>query len=112
MKKCTIVAFVGIVLGIIGARYIFVNSPLSLIPWGIVGLVIGYCSSNTKKSLGLGAVYGFLLAYSFMLASYNGAEPIATRLLPFVIFGVVGAACGGTLAIIGFVTTRYMRKSK
>ena len=46
MKKIVVSIIIGALLGVIGARYLFVGSWLSLIPWGIAGLLIGYWSQK------------------------------------------------------------------
>jgi hypothetical protein len=47
-----------------------------------------------------------------MLASYDGAEPLRTRLLPFLVFGIVGALCGTVLAVVGFALRRARPHSR
>jgi len=49
-----------------------------------------------------GAVHGFVLSYVFMVAGYDGAAALRTRLARFVVFGLVGAVCGAVLAVVGF----------
>ncbi len=48
MIKTAVSIIVGTLLGIIGARYVFVGSWLSLVPWGIVGLAIGYWGNRAR----------------------------------------------------------------
>jgi len=48
MRKIVVSILVGALLGVIGARYLFVGSWLSLIPWGIAGLLIGYWSQKRE----------------------------------------------------------------
>ena len=88
-------------LGIVGARYLFVGSALSLIPWGIAGLLIGLWCPTYREAIATGALYGFLLAFSFMVAGYQGAAPILTRVPFFAILGIVGLVCGVGLGIAG-----------
>ncbi len=108
IKKLASAVVVGIALGIIAARYVFVGSYLSLIPWGIIGLLIGLWCRSYPEALWSGAVYGFLLAFSFMLAGYQGAAPMLTRLPFFSILGLVGAICGIGLAVIGsFIRRKF-----
>lgn len=90
----------GIVAGYIGGP-VFI-----LIPWGILGLGIGYFSARRKVALVNGVLYGFSAAYVFMVHGYAGAEPLSTRLLPFVVLGLVGALCGAILTYAGNVFHR------
>lgn len=95
----------GIILGAIGGP-VFI-----LIPWAVVGLVIGIFSTRKKLAVISGALYGFAVAYTFMLSGYDGADPIETRIIPFVPLVLVGAVCGLILGLIGyFVRYIHLRK--
>lgn len=94
-------ALIGVLLGIIGSRFLFVGSALSLIPWGIVGLLLGWFSKNRKKAKINGIIYGFFLCFSFMIAGYSGSAPLLTRMPFFAVLGLFGSVCGLILAIIG-----------
>lgn len=109
MIKLLVSIIVGAILGIVGSRFLFVGSWHSLIIWGIVGLVIGYWSSNRKEALINGSVFGFVLSFVFMLAGYAGSAPILTRTPFFAILGIFGSVCGFILAFIGNVL-RKLRK--
>lgn len=93
-------AIVGCALGYVG------GPPVVLVPWAIVGLLLGTGSKSKKAAAVNGAVYGFALAYVFMVAGYNGAEPLTTKLLPFILFGIVGAVCGVALSLIGLLVAK------
>ncbi|WP_129545537.1 hypothetical protein [Arthrobacter dokdonensis] len=98
-------AALGAILGLIGARYIFVGSSLSLIPWGLAALFVGYFSTTWATALGSSALFGFCLAGTFMLAGYQGTAPVTNDLIPFAIIGLVGALC----AIAGATVGRLVR---
>jgi hypothetical protein len=102
MLKTAVSIVVGALLGIIGARYVFVGSWLSLIPWGIVGLAIGYWGDR-RAAMTNGAAYGFMLAFAFMVAGYSGAASLLSRLPFFAILGLFGAICGFSLGLLGFL---------
>lgn len=97
-------------MGVIGSRYLFVGSGLSLIPWGIVGLLLGWWSTNRKEELINGILYGFFLAFSFMTAGYTGSISIITRIPFFAILGLVGALCGLILSLIGVSIKQIIKK--
>jgi hypothetical protein len=100
MTKLVTAIVAGVLLGIIGARYLFVGSWLSLIPWGIAGLALGgWC--ERREALINGAIYGFVLAFTFMIAGYAGSAPVISRLPFFAILGVIGAVFGFALGWIG-----------
>ena len=99
--KLMISIIIGIILGVIGSRYLFVGSALSLIPWGIVGVLLGWWSTNRKEAIVNGSAYGFLLAFSFMFAGYQGSAPIVSHIPFFAILGLVAAICGTILSVIG-----------
>jgi hypothetical protein len=99
--KLIVSIIVGVILGVIGSRYLFVGSALSLIPWGIVGLVLGWWNKPIKGALVNGSLYGFFLAFSFMMAGYQGSASIISRIPFFAILGILGAVCGFFLSAIG-----------
>ena len=104
-----LVAALGAILGLIGARYIFVGSPLSLIPWGLAALLIGYFSTTWKGTLGSGVLFGFCLAGTFMVAGYQGTAPVTNYLIPFAVIGLVGALCATAGATAGQLIGRKVR---
>ena len=62
MIEVAVPVIVGSLLGIIGARYLFVGSALILVPWTIAGLAIGSWSGR-RASMVNGAFYGFALSF-------------------------------------------------
>jgi hypothetical protein len=108
MTKVIMSILVGSLLGVIGARFLFVGSWLSLIPWGIAGLLIGYWSQK-REWLVNGACYGFALAFVFMIAGYAGSAPLISRLPFFAILGAIGGLCGLLLGLVGFEIKRRLR---
>ncbi|SRR5258708_39135816 len=101
MTKLILSIIIGIVLGVIGARFLFVGSSMSLIPWGLIGVILGWWSKNAQEALINGIFYGFFLAFSFMAAVYQGNVPIVTRIPFFATLGLVGAVCGLILSLLG-----------
>ena len=100
-----LIAFlVGGVIGYLG------GSAKVLIVWSVVGLALGWLSASYKAAAACGAIYGFALSYVFMLAGYDGTAPISTKLLPFVLFGLIGAVCGAVLATAGRALPRAAGK--
>ncbi|MDX6278138.1 MAG: hypothetical protein QOJ72_2266 [Nocardioidaceae bacterium] len=99
----TVMIAAGVVLGLVGARYVFVNSGLSLIPWGVASVLIGVVSTSRKHAIIDAGVFGFALAVSFMAFSYDGSNGVASVIVPFSLLGLVGAACAIVLALLGRV---------
>lgn len=93
-------AVIGIILGFVAAKMQFLQWA-TLLPWGIVGLVIGTFGKTKKESAILGAVYGFFLGFAFMFGVYQGSAPIVTRIPFFTIIGLVSALCGSILSLLG-----------
>jgi hypothetical protein len=93
-------AILGVIVGMSGQYYLFIGS-YSLIPWGLVGLAIGAWSSK-RESISAGLLYGFCLAFSFMITGYNGTASLASRLPFFVLLGLFGAVCGLALSVTGY----------
>jgi hypothetical protein len=111
MLKTVVSIIAGTLLGIIGARYLFVGSWLSLIPWGIIGLAIGYWGDR-GASMKNGAAYGFVIAFVFMIAGYAGTAPLLSRLPFFALLGLFGALCGFVLGILGFLLKKTLAPRK
>jgi hypothetical protein len=101
MIKVMVSILAGSLLGLIGARYVFVGSWLSLIPWGMVGLLIGYWSQK-REWLVNGSCYGFAMTFVFMLAGYGGSASLISRMPFFAILGLFGGLCGLVLGLMGF----------
>jgi hypothetical protein len=99
MPRLLIAIIIGAVLGLTGPRYHSLGW-YSLIPWGLAGLLLGYRSQRTERFV-TGALYGFALCFSFMIAGYDGATPLVTRLPFFTLVGLFGASCGLLLTFIG-----------
>ena len=100
-----IAVLLGAVLGLVGARFVFVGSWLSLIPWSLAGLAIGFWS-HPAGWLRLGLIYGFALLFAFMIAGYSGAAPLVSRVPLFAIIGIAGAVYGAALAFVGSLLRR------
>jgi hypothetical protein len=83
-----------------------VGSGLSLVPWSLAGLALGACCRTARTAAVVGGLFGFALAFTFMAAGYEGGAPLATRLAPFVLLGVIGALCGCVLALGGHLVRR------
>ena len=109
MTKPMTSVVVGTLLGLVGAKYLFVGSALSLIVWGIAGLALGVWSETNKESIKNGAIYGFFLAFMFMVFGYGGVAPLVTRVLPFAILGLVGAVCGVVLGVVGSYAAKALQ---
>ncbi len=105
--RIIVVVALGIAFGLIGARFVFVGSWLSLIPWGVVCLVIGLSTRSWPATLLLGAVFGVTVVLAFEIFGYQGTGPL-TRALPlFVaisfaggILSTGGAAVGHALRVL------------
>ena len=101
MKKGIFSFVLGIVLGNIAARYLFVGSVLTLIPWSIAGISLGVWNHSYRQAAINGLLYGFFLSMSFLIADYTGLDPVATKLPGFVALSIIGAIGGIVLALIG-----------
>jgi hypothetical protein len=91
---------VGILLGVAGGRFLFVGSWLSLVPWSLAALAMGY-RAGRRRWLSVGGVYGFGLLFAFMVAGYTGAASLMSRVPFFAIIAVAGAVYGCVLAWLG-----------
>src|ERR1700693_5262608 len=100
MVKIVLAAILGVILGVTGPYYVFLGW-YSVVPWGLVVLAIGFWCSK-RQSLYAGALYGFFLCFSFMIAGYTGTASLLSRLPFFILIGLFGAVCGIALAAAGY----------
>lgn len=100
--KILIAGIIGALLGVIGAKVLFVGSISTLLPWGLIGLATGIYAKNKNEAIVNGGVYGFLLSFIFMITGYNGPRSVITLLPPFILFGLFGLICGLVLGLTGY----------
>jgi hypothetical protein len=100
MVKIILAAILGVILGVTGPHYVFLGW-YSVVPWGLVVLAIGFWCSK-RQSLYAGALYGFFLCFSFMIAGYNGTSSLVSRLPFFILIGLFGAVCGIAVSVTGY----------
>lgn len=106
-RRMFVSAVIGAILGYAASKLLFLQW-LTLIPWGLAALVIGYFSATRQESILAGLAYGFLLGFIFMLAGYSGADPVITKVPFFVLLGIISAVCGAILAFLGQVLRRLL----
>lgn len=94
----------GVGLGFIGGPVII------LLPWAVVCLAIGVFSNGKKAALVNGAVFGFVVAFTFMISGYTGDAAVITRVFPFAVLGLVGAACAIALSLSGNIVYQHLRR--
>lgn len=100
---------VGVTLGYLGARVVFVNSALSLIPWGLAALAIGVAILGRALALAAAAAFGFSVSLAFMLFGYAGEDSTLSRILPFSVLGLFGAFCAMCLALSAHLVSHPRR---
>ncbi|MBK5268793.1 MAG: hypothetical protein JJE47_15335 [Acidimicrobiia bacterium] len=84
---------VGSLLGFVSASPLSGLGAWNLAIWGIGNVALGNVpGSRNSKMLRLGA-YGLTLGFGFMAFGYSGAEPLNTRVFPFLLIGLFSAAC-------------------
>lgn len=99
-----IVALVsGVLLGTGASRVLFLGW-WTLVPWGIGGVALGF--AFTRRATLVGAIYGFVLCFTFMFAGYNGTPPAISHTPFFALIGLVGAICGAVLGLVGAMLRR------
>jgi hypothetical protein len=110
MMKFLVAIALGAGLGILGSRYLFVGSWMSLIVWGVAGLLLGGWCSERRQAIINGTVFGFVVAFVFMLSGYGGSASLISRVPFFAILGVIGAICGAVLGFLGNSARTLIRK--
>jgi hypothetical protein len=101
VKKTYAAIAAGLILGVIGARYMLVGSWLNLIPWAVAGLALGYWGTKNESMVN-GLTFGFVLSFVFMLVGYSGRASLISRVPFFAVLGVFGGVCGLILGLAGF----------
>jgi hypothetical protein len=94
-------AILGLVLGYAAAQLLSLQVA-TLIPWALGALAVGAVCRAGREAMIAGGAYGFVLGLVFMIANYNGTDPVAGKLPFFVVIGVVCAAFGAALAWAGW----------
>lgn len=103
---------VGAVVGWLCARVVFVGSAVALIPWALLGMLFGYFSPGWRFAVIVGAIYGFALADSFLIAGYEGTAPLTSVILLFAALGLVGAVGGIVSALAGQGIYQLVRRRR
>jgi hypothetical protein len=94
------------VLGFVGTKLLFLGG-LTLLPWAVAALLIGWLCRDARLALANGSLYGFVLSFIFMLAGYEGNE-LVDKLPFFVLLGIFGGVCGLIWAGLGrFLHARF-----
>ena len=94
----------GLGLGELSARVLFVGSWYSLVVWGIAGMLVGYRALDRGAVRYAGLLYGFTLVAMFILAGYGGAMTVKGWVgagILALIFGALGALGGWVSAVVG-----------
>lgn len=109
LGQIIVAAGFGMLLGILGAHVLWL-AIWTLVPWGLAGAELGYWWNDRRPALP-GAVFGFALSFSFMVAGYLGKDSLLSRIPPFAMLGLVGGLCGLSLAIVGALLHRWIHRS-
>jgi hypothetical protein len=100
MFKVVVALIIGVAIGVAGPQYVFLG-PYSLVPWGVVALLLGLWG-NKVEAIRSGAVYGFALSFAFLVAGYTGTSSLISRFPFFAILSLFGAVCGLALSATGY----------
>ena len=99
VARLALLVALGALLGWAASHALFLGL-WTLVPWGAAGLALGYWTGRRGAMLA-GTLYGFTLAFVFMLAGYTGQAAVVTRIPFFALLGLFGALCGLVLAAVG-----------
>ena len=89
----------GLALAVAASHALFLGW-WTLLPWGIAGVVLGLWTRKGETALA-GALYGFVLSFTFMVVGYTGNASLISRLPFFGLLGLFGGLCGLVLSLAG-----------
>ena len=111
VTKGIVSVLVGAALGVISSRVLFVGSCLTLLPWGLAGLLLGaWC--EPRQWTWIGVIYGFSVSFVFLASGYSGSASFISRVPFFAALAVFGAACGLALAFLGYSARKLALKRR
>lgn len=104
--------FMGYILPHIAFYTFFTTSSKSIIVWGIVGSLLCYFLSNTRKqSILIGLVYLVALVESFLfLGQLKFSSEFWNVLLFLFIMGIVGVICGSVMGFCIYYLKKLVHK--
>lgn len=103
---------VGLLLGGV-CGFLKTNAVLTLAPWAVAGLLIGYFAGAVRPAIAPGAAFGFVASLVYLLFGYNGSRPVYSILPFFVLASLFGAVCGASLSVGGaFARDRLSKRSQ
>ena len=95
-------ALVGIACGLASQTSLLAGQWLTLIVWGIAGVVLGLFTPGGRVMVWAGIVYGFCLTVTFLISGFRGsADKLPGFLLLTLALSVVGAASGLVSVSVG-----------
>lgn len=102
---------IGILVGFISVHTPLISSWIALIPWGLIGLAIGYLDNKRILAIQDAAVYGSVLSFVFILAGFGGTpDKIPAVVTMALVCALIGALCGAVLGWIGFLARSLASK--
>lgn len=101
----------GLSLGYAGAQALFLGW-WTLVPWGLVGLMLGLYCHRPKGIFTAGCIYGFVLVFTFLVAQYTGAVPVFQRAPAFTVLALFGSFCGAVLTLSGYTVSKSIKGQK
>jgi hypothetical protein len=100
MRRRRLVALLGAGLGLL-ASLMHSLQWLTLLPWVIAAVLVGYPSATRRSAAVDGAAFGFAPGFVFIAAGYAGSARILARLPFFAALGVVSAVTGLVASVVG-----------
>jgi hypothetical protein len=76
----------------------------------VVAVLVGVLAPTRRAAVAEAATYGFSLAFTFMVAGYDGTATLISRLPLFAVLGLVGAGYAALLALAGSIVPAAGRR--
>jgi len=82
----------------------FITGYYNLVPWVIIGFLIGFIGETRRNTIIFGAVLGYVLFLVYIYLQYHGKTDLKSMTIFMTIdmlFSLVGGGCGLVGALIG-----------
>jgi hypothetical protein len=111
-KRSLLVVLISLAMGFISGKFLFHGSALNILPWGIIAILTAFIATNKREALTLGAIFGFVMSYSFLWFNNSNIKSLGQVLVLIVLIilpALFGLFCGLAMAWFGWIVRSKLR---